>query len=230
MEIANIKKYYIEDKMTIAEISAIMNISKWKIRNYLIEFKIQRRKSSVQPKDLIGEKFGNLIALEPITENGIRKWKCQCACGNFIHVRTGHLINKGYTSCGCKRGKRKNLSSKWKGYGDISGFMWKGIYLTYKKNKKVKNFSITIDYTWDLFIKQNKKCAISGLSIEFAATNELHKLGKTTASLDRINSSEDYIEGNVQWVHKDVNKLKSDFNQKYFISLCKIISNHNREQ
>jgi hypothetical protein len=45
-----------------------------------------------------------------------------------------------------------------------------------------------------------------------------------TASLDRIDSSKGYCEDNVQWVHKDINRMKNTFDQDYFISLCKLIA------
>jgi len=32
------------------------------------------------------------------------------------------------------------------------------------------------------------------------------------------------VSGNIQWVHKDVNKMKSDFAQEYFVKVCTAIS------
>lgn len=46
--------------------------------------------------------------------------------------------------------------------------------------------------------------------------------------LDRIDSSKGYIEGNVQWVHKDVNMMKQNYSQKYFIEMCKKIYETNK--
>mgnify|MGYP007044016634 CR=1 FL=1 len=65
---------------------------------------------------------------------------------------------------------------------------------------------------------------MSGLPILIAKTNKERKLGINTASLDRIDSSKGYIEGNVQWVHKDINWMKQDFNEEYFIFLCSEIT------
>lgn len=45
-----------------------------------------------------------------------------------------------------------------------------------------------------------------------------------TASLDRIDNSKGYEEGNIQWVHKDVNFMKRTYSQEYFIKLCTLIS------
>jgi hypothetical protein len=50
-----------------------------------------------------------------------------------------------------------------------------------------------------------------------------------TASLDRKDSSKGYIKGNVWWVDKRINKLKSDFEQEEFLLLCKKVANYNQE-
>ena len=80
-------------------------------------------------------------------------------------------------------------------------------------------WDLTIEFLWELYIKQDKKCALSGLPIGWAET------GLTaTASIDRIDSSEGYVVENVQLVHKDVNFMKQQFNQEYFIEVCKAVS------
>jgi hypothetical protein len=77
-------------------------------------------------------------------------------------------------------------------------------------------------HAWDLFLKQNKKCVLSGLPIEFKARRK----GHNTASLDRINSNEGYVDGNVQWVHKDINWMKNTFSQQHFVDMCKKVADH----
>jgi len=44
-----------------------------------------------------------------------------------------------------------------------------------------------------------------------------------TASLDRIDSSIGYIKSNIQWVHKRVNLIKSDMDQKDLLYWCSLI-------
>ena len=54
-------------------------------------------------KDITGQRFGNLIALENIGSNikGNALWKCQCDCGN-ITTAIGIELRSGHTkSCGC---------------------------------------------------------------------------------------------------------------------------------
>lgn len=90
-------------------------------------------------------------------------------------------------------------------------------------------FSIGIEYGWQLYLEQGGRCALSGIPIYFTlpgAQQSAHQkqFGANTASLDRINSSGNYTEGNVQWVHKNVNAMKLAYDQNYFIDMCKSIS------
>ena len=52
--------------------------------------------------------------------------------------------------------------------------------------------------------------------------NVLNKMNK---SLDRVDSSKGYIEGNVQWVHKMVNMSKQQYTQEEFIEMCTAVVN-----
>lgn len=118
----------------------------------------------------------------------------------------------------------------WKGYKEIAGTNW-----TYYKKGALRRgfkFDITIEYAWDLFLEQDRKCALSGQDIGFnIKTGSLSKYGyqKNTASLDRIDSKKGYVRGNVQWLHKDLNKLKSNLDEKEFIKLCTLVSNMNKK-
>ncbi len=84
----------------------------------------------------------------------------------------------------------------------------------------------------ELFQKQNGICALSGNKIildrSISQTYRKVYLPKIqTASLDRINSTLGYVQGNVQWIHMDVNKMKMDLDENKFIQLCKNIAKNN---
>lgn len=85
-------------------------------------------------------------------------------------------------------------------------------------------FSITLKDVWNLFIKQNRKCSLTGLEIVFAKNRK--QMSTTTSSLDRIDSTKGYTLDNVQWVHKDINVMKLDLNEAYFINMCRLVVNH----
>lgn len=79
-------------------------------------------------------------------------------------------------------------------------------------------FNITKEYIWNLFLQQERKCAFTGEILVFSSHSYI---SNGTASLDRIDSSKGYIEGNVQWVHKDINVAKQDKTDTDFIQLCR---------
>ena len=79
-------------------------------------------------------------------------------------------------------------------------------------------FTITIEQIWDIYIAQDKVCALTGVPIDF----------KGTASLDRIDNAVGYVRENIQVVHKDVNYMKYIYSQDYFIKMCNLVaSKHN---
>lgn len=56
-------------------------------------------------KNLTGQRFGRLVAIEP-TEQRKGKcvvWKCACDCGEVAYVRSGDLVSGNNVSCGCKK-------------------------------------------------------------------------------------------------------------------------------
>lgn len=56
-----------------------------------------------KPKDLTGQKFNMLTALEPTDRrsSGAVIWKCRCDCGAITEVKSSALRNGGTKSCGC---------------------------------------------------------------------------------------------------------------------------------
>lgn len=172
-------------------------------------------------KNIVGQKFGFGTVLEFTnqTRHDSNIWLLQCECGNKYEA-TLHVLRHGYgESCGCKTFDRKS-KAKWQGYGEISLDFFHNIKRGAKARKHL--FKISIEYIWDLYEKQNRKCALSGIDLKFSRNKKKDKTG--TASLDRIDSSKGYIEGNVQWVHKTVNMMKNKLNQQEFINICKMIA------
>ncbi len=202
-------------------------------------------------KDLTNQKFGNLTALSEFLITKDRKfkytnvlgktsiykgvvkkryWKCICDCGKPSDVRYEHLINGNTKSCGCRHMRSGNASPFFKGYGELPANSYSSIRRNSQSGPNKKEFSVSIEYLWELFLKQDRKCAITKLPISFHGTvkeNKRSSTSKLTASLDRINSSIGYIEGNVQWLHKDINIMKNDHSQKKFIELCKLVAENN---
>jgi len=173
----------------------------------------------------IGDRFNDLTVINDFVGiiNNQYICKCKCSCGKEVDVIITRLINGVKKSCGCFLRRRKKNSPIFTGHEDIYGEFWGHI----KDGAKRRNipFKITIKQAWGLFIKQNRKCALSGISIKFHSSS---RVWDGNASLDRIDSSKDYSIDNVQWVHKDINWMKQDYSQKEFINYCKLIANYNK--
>jgi len=172
--------------------------------------------------DLTGKRFGKLVVLKLLPERTVcktRVWLCKCDCGGIKAVRKSSLTAGMTKTCGCGAHPSRQANVNWKGYEEIS----LDFFTTLKRNAESRNidFNITIEYLWNLYITQNKKCSLSGLLIQFGA-----KRTTTTVSVDRIDSSKGYVEGNVQWVHKKINIMKNVYSQEEFIILCKQVVNH----
>lgn len=86
------------------------------------------------------------------------------------------------------------------------------------------DFDLTIEHAWSLFEGQNGRCALTNEPIRFESQSSRRKGKVQTASLDRIDSSKGYVEGNVWWVHKDVNRMKNDFPLDRFLDVCRKVA------
>jgi hypothetical protein len=112
----------------------------------------------------------------------------------------------------------KAHSKNFSGVGNLYKSQW-GNIITRAKQKHI-NILITIENAWNLFCSQNGCCIYSGLPLS------MPKIGKKwggTASLDRIDSLEDYTLDNIQWIHKDLNDMKWDLSDVYFREMCKLV-------
>ncbi len=171
-------------------------------------------------EDITGMRNGRLLAVKPTEARRHDKvvWECMCDCGRTV-LRTVSQF-KAYKSCGCLLKRTGRESPLWKGFGGISGAFWAGIRVSARKRKIP--MKISIEECWELFLKQNQKCDLSGVQLRFG----IRQKDETTASLDRIDSRgrKPYILGNVQWVHKTVNKLKQNLDQERFKYLCELVA------
>ena len=186
-------------------------------------------------KDLTNQKFSKLLVLSvhSKTRNGHIRYTCKCDCGNDANILGTHLIQGNTKSCGCDKPVGKT-HHQWTGVGEMSGDFWDHHVKRSASGVKGKRgpieLSVTKEDVWNLFLKQNRKCALSGVDLVFAQNKKDQVKGATTASIDRINSQKGYIEGNIQWTHKWINVMKSNFTQDEFICICQKIANHNKEK
>jgi hypothetical protein len=132
-------------------------------------------------------------------------WRCS-KCGHEWQATKSNRVSKGSGCPKCRKQNFKGSSNpKWTGYGEISGKQWSGI-----RRNSIQPFEITIEYAWELFLIQNRKCVFTG-----------RELTVSTASLDCIDLSKGYVEGNVRWIDKRLNNILPD---ETFIALCQEVA------
>lgn len=175
-----------------------------------------------------GDRFGRLVVLgledkalagRP-PKNGAERTVAhvRCDCGAEKHVRPGNLVNGNTDSCGCLRREKGSRARGWKGVGVVPRSFWNRIEKGARDRKL--ELSTTLEHIAALYEQQGRRCALTGWEIGFGE--------ETTASLDRIDSSRGYVDDNVQWVHKSINKMKLDHAQEDFVRLCRAVADHNR--
>lgn len=180
-------------------------------------------------RDLTNQKFDKVIAIKPAYTNGKRLyWECICECGNICYKQSTELIRprQKTQSCGCNKNKFKlgKENKNWKGYEEIP-LQYFNIVRNCAKERNI-HFDITIKDMWNQYIKQDRKCAFTGIKLNFFKSHKDRKSGNL--SLDRIDSSKGYTSDNIQFVLKILNTMKGKMNNNVFISLCHSISKNNQ--
>lgn len=179
-------------------------------------------------KKLIGQKVGRLHVQEyvgarrPPNDSLRHFYRCKCDCGSLVEVDSRNLIHAHTKSCGCLKRCKTKENKGWQGCGDLSGRDW-GL-IKQKASERKLSVTITIEDAWAQFKAQNSRCALTGwpLTLESVKGSYSNK----TASLDRIDSSRGYEVGNIQWLHKDVNLMKSYFSDERFVEVCCAVAAH----
>ena len=219
-------EYYVKQEKSTHQIARELGINHTTILRLLKKYDIPARSTSrLGRRDVIprvtkiqvhqGESFanGNLTAISKV--EGKEEWNCLCFCSTEFIAKSGDLKKNRIKSCGCLR------SANFEGYEGISG----NLFGRYKRGAAVRNipFKITPKDMWERFLKQNNKCAISGVII--VLPTDYHRLNYT-ASLDRIDSTKGYTLDNIQWVHKIINFMKGNLPELQFISWCRAVVNN----
>lgn len=201
------QKYIIEN-LSSKELCDLIGCTNQTFNTFRRKLNIPKR---INYKNIAGKRSGKLIAISPIELDNIGNmiWKCKCDCGNYKNVSAKSFNSKATKSCGCLKPKSNYLRY----YNSI-------ISGAKSRNIEVK---ISLEYIINLLNQQDFKCALSGLKIELS--DKLYS--KRTASLDRIDSSKSYEDGNVQWVHRDINEMKWDLDEKDFMKYINDIYNFN---
>lgn len=176
-------------------------------------------------EELLGSQIDKLTLLKHYNKaDGRGKsshwWTCQCECGTVIERCERYLVSGKPMSCGCAwMTKMKGPACPlWRGAGEISAAYFAEIRMNAVYGDK--EFTITLEGIWELFLRQDRKCALTGIPLTFSVGRKAYERHVQNASLDRIDSTKGYTPDNVWWVHKSVNRMKNAYSLEQFIWVC----------
>ena len=83
--------------------------------------------------------------------------------------------------------------------------------------------NITLEYLQELWDKQNGICPYSGIKLTHMNQTDINN-AIFTASIDRIDSSKGYLQGNIQFVSMSINYMKGQMSHEQTLFLCTLIA------
>ena len=89
--------------------------------------------------------------------------------------------------------------------------------IKYNANRRGIPFNVSIEHLDKIWEEQEGRCYYTNEELDVTSRNN------ATASLDRRDSTQGYIEGNVIWVDKDVNYCKYTLSEDRFLDLIEKI-------
>ena len=162
----------------------------------------------------LGDTFGNWTVVDDNTfvKSGHTYVKVQCDCGTVKWVQANELTNPNRNfKCAAQAERNGKV-------GELT--LTRFTKLQRSAEKRNIEFLVSLEYLSNLYESQNHICAITGRHI-----NSIDE-----ASLDRIDSSKGYIEGNVQWTTYQANVSKHTMTMEELYQFCKDVLNHANQQ
>jgi hypothetical protein len=113
----------------------------------------------------------------------------------------------------------------------ILSFLRQNLQRAANRAEKSHDIEIDLDYLYDIYVEQDGYCALTGKELKFTRGGE-EWLGKwcnpNSCTIDRIDSSKGYVEGNIQLVTWKANCIKQHMGNNDFIEFCKDVARYNR--
>lgn len=132
-------------------------------------------------------------------------------------------ISKGYRARICRScrqsGKRKRLSES--PYAYTSNLYAQLIH----RRKKTHDFNIDKEYLHKLYDLQEGRCLYTGIMMTHIKDGTGYHL--SNISIDRIDNTQGYVEGNIALVCLACNMMKYTMDLKDLVKWCKLIAKHN---
>ena len=223
------EKYTVEDTHYVVNVRCECGKEDWKLLSDLKSGRVRGCASCMartrSRKVKVGDQYKHWKVIDgPISsKHQCLQWKVLCCkCNSFVRwMQANELMdpNSSFMCLKCsqaERGKKERLANGGTEYLSINK------YHKWEKSAKRRNyeFSVSIEYLTELYLSQDKKCAITGEYLP-----DLEK-----ASLDRIDSTKGYVQGNLQWVTIQANLSKHIMSMENLYEFCKKVLNHANQQ
>lgn len=179
---------------------------------------------------------------KPITEFSVARRKSKQVLKNgstfkrSLNSSTPEITYNTYCKTCCSL-RAKEFRRKYKETTGNSDYRGSGLNTQYSKEDRplmsairrrltqakcnAKRTGVVIDlterYLYEIFKKQQGKCALSGVPMLLDGNTNLR------LSLDKIIPENGYVVGNVQWTIFAANRAKGDLTNKDFIRLCGLV-------
>lgn len=175
----------------------------------------------------VGAIYGNWTVITEETDlndkdKDERYFRCRCSCGTEKSVQMRNLTRGRSRSChSCARRLFSGMKSEITG-NELLHTKWAVV----RRHAEERGLAVEItpEQAWLVFLAQNEKCALTGLSLTLGVRDS-----SSNASLDRIDNNRGYVTGNIQWVKADINQMKNKHDQAYFIELCELVVKYKRK-
>lgn len=144
-------------------------------------------------------------------------------CGLCKKLKTINKFDFSYTRTYCQKCKSlrriRSINASPKSY--IGNLVTQ---LKYSRKKQGHKWNLTASQIWDIYEKQDGKCALSGVQMTHFRTHG--EEGEANISIDRIDPEGLYVLANIQLVCKRVNYMKHNKDQKTFLNWVGLIYNN----
>ena len=86
-----------------------------------------------------------------------------------------------------------------------------------------RDFNLTLEYLKEIWDKQNGKCPFTNFDLELRTYKNDSQLNIKSASLDRIDNSKGYVQGNVRFVSVMFNFARNKFSDEEVIEFAQAV-------
>jgi len=178
-------------------------------------------------RDLTGQKFGRLTALERAENTTRTRWICICECGNKKTIFSSSLISGNTKSCGCfakeniffKRQQfpKGNVPFNKKQFGESS---LNGLYRIYRHTSKKRQLEFTLNLE-DFKKLTSSRCHYCNCGPRQKYINSGRTYGAhgyyIYNGIDRKDNSKGYILENCVSCCGDCNFMKGELSENEFL-------------